>query len=411
MLLRTKSPSVSHYYSTPKLLPVCILFSTPVLLIIVLNPKDIIQSSAPTSNIAFNSTPIASVPRTPATPPSSSGLVVTSAPGHRPVAISIFLWLTFFDLSYKIVNNILTIIKLISGFRANHALAHLFETAPLLCLSPFVLAVLAVIILFLIFKTPSYSRLDHRLLVIFSIIVPTTFSLYVRQLSVSLNIHPLLAFLNETNILFVILIIFLIIFSKNLSSYSESMTDGSTITLALLGSIILFPSFFFTYSLINTSLNPDTKHDSIQSMVGSKVYSPASLPLGLRPDTTFYVDEQKNSLFTSPLVKIAYSTPVSLKSSSRPIVILTQAKVIPEFDLENYLNSQLTTNSTKAVPIEITTALNQKALVKMTDPSSSSPLKMTSLAFITPDYILINLLTTSVQVTQDHLKSIAESLR
>ena len=378
----------------------------------MINPKDIIQSSSPTSNISVNTTPIASVPRPQVQNQPSPTPVTTSAPGHRPVAISIFLWLIFADLTYKIVMTILAIVKLISSFRVNHLLAHIFETAPLLCLAPFVLAVFAVIVLFLIFKTPSYSKLDHRLLLIFSIIIPIAFSLYIRQLSQALSVHPVLAFLNETNILFVITLIFLFIFSKNLSTYSEPMTDSSTITLALLGSVILFPSFFFTYSLINTSLNPDTKHDSIQSMVGSKVYTPSSLPLNLRPDTTFYVDEQKNSLFTSPLVKIAYSTPMSLNStSSRPIIILSQTKVIPEFDLENYMNSQLNSTTTKAIPTEINMALNQKGLAKSTDPSSTSALRMTSLAFITPDYILVNLISPSSQVTIEHLKAIAESLR
>lgn len=377
----------------------------------MINPKDIIQSSSPTSNISVNTTPIASVPRPTIQQASPVTPTMTSAPGHRPIAITIFLWLIFVDLSYKIVSTILAIVKLIGTFRANHLLAHLFETAPLLCLAPFVLGVIAVIVLFLIFKTSSFSKLDHRLLIVFSITIPITFSLYIRQLSQSLNVHPLLAFLNETNILFVITLIFLIVFSKNLSSYSEPMTDSSTITLALLGSIILFPSFFFTYSLVNTSLNPDTKHDSIQTMVGHKIYNPSSLPLNLRPDTTFYVDEQKNSLFTSPLVKMAYSTPISIKTSTRPIIILSQTKVIPEFDLENYMNSQLNSTTTKATPMEISTALNQKALVKSTDPSSTSTLHMTSLAFITPDYILINLISPSSQVTPEYLKNIAESLR
>lgn len=378
----------------------------------MINPKDIIQSSSPTSNITVNTTPIASVPRPSVQQAVPSTPTMTSAPGHRPIAITIFLWLIFVDLSYKIISTILAILKLISTFRVNHVLAHLFETSPLLCLAPFVFAVLAVIVLFLIFKTPSYSKLDHRLILVFSIIIPITFSLYVRQLSIPLNIHPVLAFLNETNILFFIILIFLIIFSKSLSTFSEPMTDSSTITLALLGSVILFPSFFFTYSLINTSLNPDTKHDAIQTMVGYKVYSPSSLPLKLRPDTTFYVDEQKNSLFTSPLVKIAYSTPMSINStSSRPIVILSQTKVIPEFDLENYLNSQLSSSTTKAAPVEINMALNQKGLAKSTDPSSTSALRMTSLAFVTPDYILINLISPSSQVTTEHLKAIAESLR
>lgn len=377
----------------------------------MINPKDIIQSSSPTSNISVNTTPIASVPRLSTQQTSPSTTIIQTALGRRPMAISILLWLIFADLTYKIINTVLAIVKLISSFRVNHLLAHLFETSPLLCLAPFVFAIFAIVILFLIFKTPSYSKLDYRLLLIFSFLIPILFSIYVRELSQPLNIHPILSFLNETNLLFILLIVFLFVFSRNLSSYSESMTDGSTITLALLGSIILFPSFFFTYSLINTSLNPDTKQNSVETLVGHKIYAPLILPLNLRPDTTFYVDEQKSPLFTSPLVKIAYSTAVSLKASNRPVVIITQTKVIPEFDLENYMNSQLSTTTSKASPMDISLALNQKGMVKSTDPSSASTLQMNSLAFITPDYILINLISPSSQITPDHLKTIAESLR
>jgi hypothetical protein len=383
----------------------------------VINAKNIIQSSSPTANITVNSTPIASVPRatsptisptSPTIPPSSPSYTPTL--DHRPVAISIFLWLTFADLVYKIVSSVLAIVKFISNFRANHLLAHIFETSPLLSVSPFVFAIIAVIILFLIFKTSAYSRSDRILLIIFSLLLPIVVSWYLLQISTSLNIHPTLAYFNETNLLFLILFIFLLVFSRHLSTESQPLTDGPTITLALLGSLILFPSFFFTYYLINTSLNPDIKHDSIQSLVGYKLYTPTVLPLNLRPDTTFYVDEQKNTNFTSPLVKIAYSTPVTSLSSTRPMVIISQTKVIPEFDLDNYMNSQLTTSSTKSTPLEISTALNRKALIKSSN-SEATSLQITSLSFITPDYILVNLITPNSQTTKEQLQSIAESLR
>lgn len=384
----------------------------------MINAKNIIQSSSPTANISVNTTPIASVPRPTAptdlsTPPTlpSSPPIYTPSFNHRPVAISIFLWLIFADLVYKIASSVLAIVTFISSFRVNHLLAHIFETSPLFSVSPFIFAIIAVIVLFLIFKTTAYSRSDRLILIIFSILLPIGISLFFLQIASPLKIHPTLAYFNETNLLFLILLIFLLIFSRNLSTESQPLTDGPTITLALLGSLILFPSFFFTYYLINTSLNPDIKRESIQTMVGYKLYAPASLPSGLRPDTTFYVDEQKNPNFTTPLVKIAYSTPISLNSTAtRPMVIISQTKVIPEFDLDNYMNSQLSTSSTKSTPIEISTALNRKALIKSSN-SEATSLQITSLSFITPDYILVNLISPNSLTTKEQLQAIAESLR
>jgi hypothetical protein len=364
----------------------------------VINPKDIIQSSSPISNISLDPSAPTPVASTPAPPPPPETITID----HRPIAITILLWMIFADITLRIGTTIYTIITLISSFRLNHLIAHLYETTPLLCFSPLFYAIIAVIILFLIFKTSSYSFLDYRLILIFSIIIPISFTLFTRLISTYLKLHPLLSIISETNLLFIIVLIFLAVSSHNFPKYVPPISDGASIMFTLLGSIILFPSFFFTYYLINTSLNPDTKFAAIQTLAGFKLYSPVDLPLDLRPDSTFYIDDKKYVNLPSPSVKIAYSTPVSSATKNRPMVLLSQTKVSPEFDLENYTNSQLTSSSPQN--IELSTAINQKAIIKSND-------TMTSLSFITSDYVLINLISPSPDITSAQLISIAESLR
>ena len=381
----------------------------------MINPKNIIQSSSPTSNISVNTTPVASSPRSPsqtiAPPPDVAATTGATVSSHRPLAITILLWLTFADLVYKVGTSIMSIIALIATFRVNHLLAHIFETSPLLCFSPIFFALLAVIILFLIFKTTSYTRTDYFLLFISSVAIPVIYSLFSYFVLVSSNLNPIIAFLQEANLLFLVIIISLAISSKKFSAYATPLSDQSTIVFALFGSILVFPSFFFTYSLINTSLNPDTQLSAIQTLAGHKLYSPTILPLHLRPDTTFYIDDKKYPNLPNSTVKIAYSTPItSTTQTNRPIVVINQTKVTPEFDLDNYMSGQLTTTTSKAEYIPLPLAINQKGLVKSTDPQSPSSLKMTSLAFITPDYILINLISPSSTITSTDLITIAQSL-
>ncbi|MFZ2152865.1 MAG: hypothetical protein WAV41_02295 [Microgenomates group bacterium] len=370
----------------------------------MINTKDIIQSSAPTANIAVNSTPIVSAPRStsPPTPTSTHSPPEFDYDIRRPLAIGILLWLIAVDFIYKIISSGLAVITLTATFRANHALGHLFEMSPLLCFSTLFFAILTIFILFVIFKTHGYSRSDYYLLFGSSLIIPPIYSLFVYfLLSVTTKTSFFLAIFQESNLLFLLIVIILFFSSRKFATYSTPFSDNSTVIFALLSSIIVFPSFFFTYSLINTSLNPDLKLASIQSIAGHKIYSPSTLPLNLRPDTTFYIDDKKDNNLINPIIKIAYTTSYSTAIAKRPIVMVSQTKVGPQFDLDNYLTSIAPNSSSENIVLE--KALDQKAIAKNSN-------FITHLGFITPDFILITLSTPSPEITLSNLTTIAQSL-
>jgi hypothetical protein len=358
----------------------------------VINPSDIIISSPPTDNTAV------STPRT-----NSSSQSENFSCQYRPVAITLLLWIAFFDLVGRTVFSIYTIFQLAGTFRTNHAIGHLYETSPLLCFSPLFYAILSVIILLIIFKTTSYSFRDFITLIFFALLVPISFSYYTKLISESLQLHPLLTIFNETNLIFILILLFILIYSRAFNKQPSNLSDQSAITVTIISSLILFPSFFFTYTLINTSLHPNIKKESIESLVDYKLYNPSSLPLNLRPDTTFYLDDKKYTYLPNQLVKIVYSSPKTKVTTDKLTIILNQSKVIPEFDLENFVTLQSSGQSTTKV-VEISLAQNQKGIIK----ASTST---TSLSFITSDYILINIITPSINITSDMLIQIAESLR
>lgn len=353
----------------------------------MINPSDIIISSPPTDITAVS------------TPRNQSENFICQ---HRPLAITLLLWIAFFDLVGRTVFSIYTIFHMAGAFRANHAIGHLYESSRLLCFSPLFYAILSVIILLIIFKTNHYTYPDFITIIIFTLLVPISFSYYTHLISEPLQIHPLLTIFHETNLIFILIFLFSLLYSRSFNPEISILSDQSAITLTIISSLILFPSFFFTYTLINTSLHPNIKQNITESLVGYKLYYPNYLPLSLRPDTTFYLDEKKYSYLPNQLVKIVYTSTKYKTTVDKPTLILNQTKVIPEFDLENFVSLQSRDETNNKV-VDISLALNQKGIIK-------SGLSSTSLSFITPDYILINFVTPSTSIDNNMLIQIAESL-
>lgn len=369
----------------------------------MINPKDIIISSAPTANLG-PSQPGPSPPPPPS--PSSLSTPTIASTVHRHTILTILLTIISLDLVYHTLQSIIDIFRLIGQFRANHLLAHLFETSPLVCLFPLFTAILAVYIIFLLFKTSAHSYSDYRLLLVSSIVTPVVYSLFYFYLSS--EGATLLVILNELNLLFLILVVNLLFLPRLFSPVSAPLTDQQTITFTLIAAVILFPTFFFTQSLIKSSLHPDVGLASTQTLVGYKLYFPATIPPPLRPDTSFFVDDTVYPNLPNSVVKLIFSTPPSKTDTHRYSVILTETKVTKDFDLNNYV-SGLAPNA-PIDNISVSSAINRRALVK-SSPNPTAGLNARNLSFITTDYVLVNLSTPDLHITVNDLLTIAESLR
>jgi hypothetical protein len=137
-------------------------------------------------------------------------------------------------------------------------------------------------------------------------------------------------------------------------------------------------------------------------MVNHKLYYPSTLPQDLTIGSQFYVSETKDINLSEPTSKIAFTT-------SHLTLILSQTKVQSDFDLPTYVNSQSTNiPATKTI---LTTSRDQSGYLKINDPSSNSTIAIRSLFFITPDNILVSLVSPNSEITTNNLIETAQSLR
>jgi len=345
--------------------------------------KNIIISSAPTANISFGGTssPVSNTIKV-------EPVTLPTAPTYRPLILTILFSLLTGVFIYRTVMSLLVIYYIVEKARPQHLILRLFNRDPFLCLIPVFLSIFTVYLIFIFLKTRIYSAGSRQLVIISSIIIPLIYSLISRN------------FFQEINLLFLLILIFCLLTDKLATHFSSPLTDQQVALFTVLTAIILFPITGYTYAIISVSTSPDTLAVKYQNLVGHRLLEPYFLPQNLIPATTFYVEDKKDAFLLNPTAKIVYGNE-QVKPSLN--VVISQTQVDKEFDLLEYVKLQINGGFPESVPVS--TSTSEYAYFY------SSPTGVNSLFFLTPDYVLITIVSPNYQIDKGTLIDLAQSLR
>lgn len=355
--------------------------------------KSIILSSPPTKNVNSLSGPRELIPPL----PYSATLKDITRPPLLTILLRLYITYFIFKTSLSIVN----ILNLVSTSRANHLLGRLFENNPALCFYPVFLAIIAAYLLYLLVRTSIYTYHSFKLLLISVIAIPILYSAY-RSVLIPSFFTTISTIFNEITLFSLIIITALYLLPQTFTRYSKSLSIGQVSLFTFFASLILFPTFAFTYYLIESSLNPNTNKAAIEKMVSNRLYFPSALPQGLTTGSQFYISDTKDISLIEPTAKITFT-------NHNLTIILSQTKVAADFDLTAYISTQQI--STPASAIILPQAINQLGYLKVGEISKDSTISLRSLYFVTPTHTLVSLISPNSEVFVDTLVKIAQSLR
>ncbi len=209
--------------------------------------------------------------------------------------------------------------------------------------------------------------------------------------------------LNEIN-LFSLVTLLVVKKKKDLFTNPPSnLSQLKKVILVVLGLVIILPSFSETFTVIRSSLYPDTNFTQVRKEVGYNLYSPSSLAQGQEIATQYYIDEKNSLKLPNPTVRVAFDIPLKerLAGYKSKVIILNQSLVPSDFSLSSYLSNQFP--NTYPEKATISTAANKEGFVVIKTAKY--------LYFVTSDNILINISAISPQISAQDLVELADSLK
>lgn len=378
------------------------------------------------TEIVDSSLPTVSTPINP--PVVENNLTVPPVLNRHPKIISILLLLLIGALLYRTIASIVVIAILVNSVVQSFGLVSIFSLAPFFCIFPAIAAIMVVFLIYLFLKTRDLSAVSYKLILVSLIIISLLYSLLVylslsqadsiysatsiNSNSISSNLVStiLSAIINEINFFSVIILMIVKKKKDYFINPSISLSVVQKIIIIVLGLVILFPAFSQTFTAIRYSLYPDTKYDTIRSKVGHKIYKPNFLPQGLEIISQYYIDDKNTLNLQNPTVKVAYDVPINKKSIDSPseIIILNQSLIVDDFNLVDYLSKQHPAILPQQV--ELSTAINNVGYLLTPTLNANSKMETKSLYFITPDNILVNLVSVSSRIKSQDLINMANSI-
>ncbi len=189
---------------------------------------------------------------------------------------------------------------------------------------------------------------------------------------------------------------------KNMSSVGTAQSKSAKIFLGLLA-IILLTLTFWLVTLYYGVNNEDVGYSRAQGQVSFHIYRPSYMPTGKDYATKFTLGNELGGISNAVKFSLNTSFDLMLKGEHASPVVINQAPVDREFDLEAFSSSLVT--GVTPVQVVVTNAREQHgfALHKRLE-----HMELYTLVFITNDDVLIAI--TSPNTTMVELQDLAESL-